>query len=156
MAEQPKNQPTPNQPSTPKPRPLLLALLVCDQVIKEAGSSKWSVVGIFDQIVVDSKFPVVHPSLAIYCRLTEAEGSYTISIDIGRLTEAGHEVIGHIDGLQLEARDRTRTGDFGIITRNLVFPEPGRYYIRLLASGELLGEYPLLVRRREEAADGKA
>ncbi len=136
-------------------RPLVLAFLLCDQVIREAGTGKWSAIGIFDQIIVENRFPAVHPSLAMYCRLTDAEGDYELSIDIGRLTENGHDVIGEVKGLKLRAKDRTRTGDFGIVTRNLVFPEAGRYQVRLLANGELLGEYPLLVLAREQP-DGAA
>jgi len=134
------------------PRPHVLAFLLCDQVIREAGTGKWSAIGIFDQIVVENRFPAVHGSLGIYCRLTDAEGDYDLEVNIGRLTATGHEVIGQVKGLKLHAQDRTRTGDFGIVTRNLVFPEAGRYGIRLLANGELIGEYPLIVRPREQGA----
>ena len=141
--------------SEARPKPLVLSFLLCDHVIKEAGTGKWSAIGIFDQIVVDASFPVVHPSLAMYCRLTDAEGEYDLTIDIGRLVESGYEVIAHAEGLKLQARDRTRTGDFGIVTRNLLFPAPGRYQVRLLSRGELLGEYPLMVRAREPAKEEK-
>jgi hypothetical protein len=47
------------------PHPVFKAMLICDQAIREEGTGKTSLIGIFEQIGA-RRFPVRHSSLAVY------------------------------------------------------------------------------------------
>ena len=127
------------------PRPMSVAFILCDQVIRDSASGKWSAIGIFDRILCAGPFPSVQPHIGVYFRITDAEGDYPITIDVGRLTDEGYEVVTRTDNVRIKVKDRMVQADFGINLQGVTFPEPGRYQMRLLANGELIGEWPLNV-----------
>jgi len=72
------------QPHTALPL-LLLALLLCEILITEAGTNRKTLVGIFDQLIIQ-RFPA-HQRMAIYARLTDGQGIYKFKlefVDIGQ------------------------------------------------------------------------
>ena len=69
-------------PSSPeRPHPSLNAMLLCDLTIREHGSGKISLIGVFENISA-ARFPVVHRALSVYAKLTDAEGDYTIRLEL--------------------------------------------------------------------------
>ena len=61
-------------------KPVVKAFLIADKVMREEGTKKWSVIGIFDRIS-SKNFPCIHPGLALYIRLSNAEGEYNVKIE---------------------------------------------------------------------------
>jgi hypothetical protein len=55
-------------------------------------------------------------------------------------------LLGRVQGLKLEAREKLSSNDFGIRFVNVVFPAPGTYEFRLLADGRHLGGKKLRIR----------
>ncbi len=72
--------------TAPRPHPTLNAMLLCDHTIREHGTGKVSLIGIFENISA-ARFPVVHRSLSVYAKLVDAEGEYTIRLELLRLDD---------------------------------------------------------------------
>ena len=68
-------------------KPEALALIVCDQIIVEAGTGKKTLIGIFNQIQC-SKFPAVHPNMVVFVSVTGGRGTYGTTL---RLAFDGQE-----------------------------------------------------------------
>lgn len=127
----------------PAPLPTVHAMLLCDIVIKEAGTNKHSAIGIFTDVFT-TKFPMLLNPLAVYACLSDAIGTYELSMEVADLGE--DRILGRVGGLRLQAKEKLASYDFGIRFVNTVFPRPGTYEFRLLADGRLLGSKTLRVR----------
>lgn len=65
----------------------MVAMLVCDQAIREMGTNKITLVGIFDRIS-SSVFPFEWVrGASVYARLTDAQGIYNMRIELVRLED---------------------------------------------------------------------
>ena len=122
-------------PSLPeRPHPSLNAMLLCDLTIREHGSGKISLIGVFENISA-ARFPVVHRALSVYAKLTDAEGDYTIRLELVRL-EDSHVVAQGT--LKATFADRMTPGELIFNLENLGFERPGRYEFRLHADGRFV------------------
>jgi hypothetical protein len=130
----------------PPPLPVVHAILVCDMVIKEAGTNKHSAVGIFTDVFAN-KFPMTLNPLAVYACLSDALGRFDLAVELVDL--ARNKILGRVQGLKFESKDKLASHDFGIRFVNTVFPEAATYEFRLLADGRLLGAKKLRVRQLE-------
>lgn len=124
-----------SKPPAGPPVPILKAMLIADLAIREEGTGKVSLIGIFEQISAVS-FPVRHPTLSVYVKMTDAEGTYDIAIELLRLDDATR--LGEGRGT-LEAPDRMAVGEIIVRLDNLIFPAAGLYEFRLLANRRYLG-----------------
>src|SRR5262249_48348496 len=69
------------------PHPALQAILLCEMAIREEGTRKISLIGIFGQVFGD-KFPLRHDApVAIYARMMDAEGEYPMKLELVRLED---------------------------------------------------------------------
>jgi len=113
------------------PIPSVVAMLVCDQVLTEAGTNKKSLIGIFEQFNSLS-FPARLPRLAIYVKMADADGDYEFKLRIVKLKD---------EALVTEIKMQTKIPNSDLYTElglNLVnaveFPEPGKYELQLYAN----------------------
>ena len=74
-------------PTSARPHPSLNAMLLCDLTIREHGTGKMSLIGIFENISA-ARFPVVHRALTVYAKLADAEGDYGIRLELVRQSQA--------------------------------------------------------------------
>lgn len=117
-------------PSAPeRPHPSLNAMLLCDLTIREHGSGKISLIGVFENISA-ARFPVVHRALSVYAKLTDAEGDYTIRLELLRLDDSHLVAQGT---LKATFADRMSPGELIFNLENLGLERPGRYEFRLYA-----------------------
>ncbi len=123
--------------------PKINSFLIADMVIQDKATNKWSAIGIFDRIV-SSNFPCIHPNLALYIRLSDAEGKYDIRVEF-RDTEDRKLAV--FEGMTLSISSRLHHPDLGIKTLHLPIPKPGRYYFDLYFNGELTESLPLEVEK---------
>lgn len=129
------------------PRPVLQAMLVCDQAIREAETNKVSLVGIFDEIEGD-EFPLARARpTALYARVTDAEGHYQIRLELVRLED--EQSVGRVDG-ELTVGDRMGFSDLIFSFDLLIFERPGRYEFRLFAGDRHVGGAVFTVIQIEE------
>jgi hypothetical protein len=129
--------------------PTIHAMLICDMVIKEAGSNKHSAVGIFTDVYA-SAYPMMLNPLAVYVCIADAIGTYELVMELVDLEQ--DKPLGRVQGLKLQSKEKLQSHDFGIRFVNTVFPHPGTYEFRLLADGRLLGGKTLRVRALPQQA----
>jgi hypothetical protein len=129
------------------PRPVLQAMLLCDQAIRDAETNKVSLVGIFDQIR-GTDFPLTwaRPT-AVYARVTDAEGHYQIRLELVRLED--ELSVGRVD-VEMTAGDRMGFGELIFKLDRLIFERPGRYEFRLFAGDWHVGGVVFTVVQIEE------
>jgi hypothetical protein len=106
-------------------------MLICDHAIREEGSGKISLIGIFEQINAAS-VPVPHPALSVYAKVTDAQGEYDLSLDLVRLEDL--MVIGHGEAHATVA-DRLVPTELLFNLAWLLFERAGEYEFRLSANG---------------------
>ena len=127
------------------PKPNVISFLIADTVIEEKGSNKWSAIGIFDRIYADS-FPVIHFNMALYVKLSDAEGDYDVRIEF---TDSSARKLGIFEGVKLKVSSKLLQPDFGIQTRNLFIPKPDKYNFDLYFNDQLCQSFPLIVEQRK-------
>lgn len=132
-----------------KPSPI--ALVVCDNVYTESRG-KVALVGLFNQIQV-AKFPVKHPRLCVYVSVTDVHRKTTFKLDIVH-SETDREVAS-LKGPPPQSTDPTTICDFNFVLENLVFKEPGLYYIRFWGNEHLLLQRPFSVQMARQTEEDK-
>ncbi len=68
------------------PIPTLLAFIVCDTVIHDAGTQKKTLVGIFDRVQSPTA-PFAINSVGLYAKMVEGSGPYTIRVRMVNLKD---------------------------------------------------------------------
>lgn len=107
--------------------PSIKSFLIADMVIKEQGTNKTSAIGIFDKIY-SAIFPFIQRTLALYVKLSDAEGELKIRVEF---CDENDRILALFEGLKLKVASRLTSADFGIQTRDLPIPKPGKYYFKL-------------------------
>ncbi|MHC4556058.1 MAG: DUF6941 family protein [Planctomycetota bacterium] len=128
------------------PPPLLLASIICDQVITDQFTKKTSIIGAFDSIAAP-RFPARNPSLAFFCQLTNGRGKVLVTIRLVDV-EKNDEILfeGKMEAKFRDVREVTNmTFNFG----GFVFPHPGEYRFQLYIGKEFLGERAIILRQVE-------
>jgi hypothetical protein len=119
------------------------AMLICDYVITETETNKKSLIGIFETIGA-SQFPVVHHSLSVYVKLTEANGIYRFQLDLTDLKTDSQVTKCEIPE-DLKIDNPLRSSELVFNLRGLKFPHPGEYEFRIYANGLIFGQKSFLV-----------
>jgi hypothetical protein len=118
-------------------------MLVCDTVITDRGTGKHSLIGIFERILAAS-LPVRHPLLAVYAKVTDAQGQYIFKLELVNL--GNNQIIGEVTTPPVEIPDRMLPHDLIFNLHGLVFQTEGRYEFRLYADGQFVGLHTFEVR----------
>lgn len=136
---------TPDIVASP-PHPAINAMLICDQALVEEATAKSTLVGVFETISA-FQFPARHGPLCVYAKVTDAEGSYRMRLELVRLEDLS--VIGQG---QFNATFGNRMGSAELVFQlyGLSFAEPGRYEFRLYANDRWMGSKALNVARASE------
>ncbi|MBF0620254.1 MAG: hypothetical protein HQL19_08830 [Candidatus Omnitrophica bacterium] len=124
-----------------QPKPQIISFLIADHIIQEGASHKWSVIGIFDRITA-VKFPCLQQNLALYVKFCDAEGEYDVRVEF---TDTQAHKLGAFGGIKLRVASRLEHPDFGVVTRSLAIPAPGKYNFDLYFNEQLVGSFPLEV-----------
>ena len=127
-------------------KPNIISFLIADNVIQEKGSNKWSAIGIFDRIYAKN-FPCIHFSTALYVKLSDAEGEYNIRVEF---TDSNMKKLAIFEGIKLKVTSKLEQPDFGIQTRNLFIPKPGKYTFDLYFNDQFCTGFPLIVEQLRE------
>jgi hypothetical protein len=122
--------------------PRVLTLTVADTVSRDAGTGKFSLLGIYNTIVART-FPYVHASMGLYLALTDGRGKTPLVL---RLIDADEErpAVFKLEAT-LDSADPTQVTEAGFVLQRLEFPKPGEYVLQLLAGEEILMERRLNV-----------
>jgi hypothetical protein len=117
------------------PQPTFNAMLICDNAIREEGTGKVSLIGIFASIG-SLQFPVLHQSLCVYVNIGDAQGRYHLRLEMLRTDEM--KVIGRGE-VEATVADRMKPTEIVIELNGLLFDRPGRYEFVLYANDNLVG-----------------
>jgi len=121
--------------------PLLLGLIVCDTAIREEGTHKLSLIGTFNGLFA-SRFPCVHPFMAVYVALTDGRGLVPCSLRLAEI-ETNKEVM-CLKG-QVKFDDPRGVAEMVFPLHGVRFERAGEYAIEFVADGEMLGTRRLRV-----------
>jgi redox-sensitive bicupin YhaK (pirin superfamily) len=103
---------------------VFLSLLTADKVITEAGNNKKTIIGTFTNFH-SVKFPVVFPSWAIYCAVTNLEGEHSFSLNVVGVSNA---VLFSFGG-KLQVENTEAVIEIAVPVANTQFPERGKYRV---------------------------
>jgi len=124
--------------STAQPGPQLIAILVCDTIIRDQMTQKHTLVGLFNRIGA-KRFPYRHGAMHVFVSLTDGHGEPEGELRL--VCRQTNEPVVKIRGKlvfpnPLAVVEMT----FGLF--NAVFPRPGRYSFDLYCNDELVGSRP--------------
>ena len=120
-----------------RPKPDVLALIVCDQIITDRASGKQSLIGMFSTIHAFG-FPVTQPLLSVHVSLTGGRGKTPINIRIVDSDDARPPLV-QGRGM-VEFKNPRAIANLALQFHGLVFPQQGEYRVQLWAYDELLRE----------------
>lgn len=130
-----------------KPPPVVLAIVICDLIIRDELTKKLTLVGVFSA-VYGNKLPVVLAgSMHLYAALTDGRGEYKSRIVIRHLDSEA--VIFQAEG-PLVFQDPQQVVELNIKLPQVSFPQWGRYEISLYSEDQLLGSRTFTVRSSTE------
>lgn len=125
--------------------PSIIALVVCDNIYVEQGG-KTALVGLFNSISA-STFPAMHSRLAIFVSLTGVRPKTTAKLDIV-FGETDQPIVEATGGFGKEINPLTVV-DMTFILRNVIFPQPGPYFIRFFGNEHPLATRPFAVLQQQ-------
>lgn len=115
-------------------KPTLLAMIICDQIIREEGTKKISLLGLFNRIHAKS-FPCYHSKLHIYIALTDFEGQAECELKFSE--SSGNEIIKLAGPIKFP--DRLTVVEMEFCMNNLPIPKPGIYHFDFMINTEIIG-----------------
>lgn len=118
-------------------KPILKAMLLCDQTLVEEGTHKRTLIGLFDRIKA-SQFPSVHPSMSVYVQFREIEGSFDFSLELYDLTEGRPMHRALIQRFTVQDRSRDCELVFNLFA--VKFEHPGEYEFRIFVNDDIFGQ----------------
>lgn len=116
--------------------PIALAILLCDQVIRDLERKKASIIGVFSAIYTKG-VPCYHQTFAIYLRLTNGRGHQKIELKM-KHQESGDTAGTAVNEIEMDNPDQIVEVVFEF--RDLTFEDFGRYIIEFSANGEYVSE----------------
>lgn len=121
------------QPKGQRPPPRCKAILLCDQVIVEAGTGRASIIGTLDRFMLP-RYPGRMQPFQAFLHLLNGIGRYDIVVELHDLKE--NRVLGRGVGIGLEFKDRLQRMNVVIPIPPLPLPHPGVYDIVVFANGQ--------------------
>lgn len=124
------------------PKPVPIALVICDNVYTEPGG-KQALVGLFNRISA-RKFPAVHSCLCVFVSLTEALPGTKCKIDIVH-AETDEAVVVAEGPMPSDDAGPIAVWDFVFRFENVNFKEAGKYYVRVFGNDTIILQRPFEV-----------
>jgi hypothetical protein len=128
------------------PPPILVSVIICDQVIVDKRTNKYTIVGAFENIGA-FEYPARHPRLALFCQLTNGRGKTPIRITLVDVQDTDKE-LGHFDVVE-SFKDPRLVKNITFDISGIVFPRPGEFRFQIYAGEHLLGERRIICRKLE-------
>lgn len=125
-----------------KIKPNLQFSVLCDDVRQE-NNGKFILIGLFEAINA-KKFPATHQTLFVANRWCKGEGTFTQQIRI--VNPKDKSIIFQTDDQVFELGDIDRHHTLISRFNNLVFPNPGKYWVEVLLDKELFLNYPIMLK----------
>lgn len=128
------------------PKPVPVALIVCDSVYKETRG-KTALVGLFNTIRA-GQFPAHHTRICVYAAVTSARPTDRYKLEL--VHSETDEILFSTEGPPPEQITPLAICEFTFTFDDLVFKKPGLYHMRFWGNDHLLLQRPLTVTKLEE------
>jgi hypothetical protein len=132
------------------PIPTLLAFIVCDSVIHDAGTQKKTLVGIFDRVQSPAA-PFQINSIGLYAKMVEGSGEYKIKLRMVNLKDESPVMEVLADAKWTVAASPM---ELGMNFRGIGVKEFGTYEFQLFADDVYLGRAVVRAEKLELPAAG--
>jgi hypothetical protein len=123
----------------------LLAMVICDQIIREERTRKVSLIGLFGNIYAPG-FPAVHSRVHIYIAVTGFSGINDCEV---KFTDNASKEIVKLSG-KLDFRDKHTVLEVNFRMDNIPIPSAGTYHFDLVVAGNVIGRRKIYVRQIKE------
>ena len=118
-------------------KPILKAMLLCDQTLVEEGTRKRSLIGLFDR-VKSAKFPTVHGSMSVYVQFREIEGVFDFMLELYDLAE--DKTLHKATVKSFNVQDKSRDCELVFNLLSVRFNHPGDYEFRIYVDDMIFGQ----------------
>lgn len=127
-------------------KPMGVSLMICDQVITEAGTNKKSLIGVFSNIAA-RKFPCRFPRICVFVSITGGHG--TAKSEVRCVNELTHEPLFGAEG-EISFANPNHMVEAVFEFNNVTFPAPGLHCIEVLSDGEMVLQRRFMVQQLNE------
>ena len=118
-------------------KPILKAMLLCDQTIVEEGSKKRSLIGLFDRLS-SAQMPTVHPAMSVYVQFREVEGVFDFVLELYDLAEG--KTLNKAVVKNFKVQDKSRDCELVFNLLSVRFEHPGEYEFRIYINDYVFGQ----------------
>jgi hypothetical protein len=127
-------------------RPNLQLSVLCDDVRRE-DNGKFILIGLFEAITA-KVFPATHPALFVVNRWCKGQGSFLQKMKI--VNSRDKTIVFQTNEQAFELADID--GHHTLISKinNLVFTAPGKYWVEVSLDGDLVLNYPLILKEAKD------
>lgn len=118
-------------------KPILKAMILCDQTIVEQGTGKRTLIGIFDRIKA-TQFPSTHPAMSVYVQFREIEGVFTFTLELFDLNQGRSLHRAVIENFRVEDKSRDCELVFNLLS--VRFENEGDFEFRIYVNDCIFGQ----------------
>ncbi len=126
--------------------PIGLALIVCDNIHRDPGTGKRTLLGTFS-VIFGAEFPAAVPMIAVYAVLTECKGTFPLILRIIDAKEERDAVIA-AEG-EIASSDPLAVAELEFKLGGVVSPEPGEYRVELMTNGVTILSRRIVLMQRQ-------
>ncbi len=118
-------------------KPILKAMLLCDQTLVEEGTHKRTLIGLFDRIKA-TQLPTVHPAMSVYVQFREIEGVFDFTLELFDIEE--NKSLNRALIRQYKVQDRSRDCELVFNLMSVKFGHEGEYEFRIYVNENIFGQ----------------
>ena len=118
-------------------KPILKAMLLCDQTLVEEGTRKRSLIGLFDRVKA-SQIPTVHPSMSVYVQFREIEGTFDFTLELYDLT--AEKTLHKATVKSFKVQEKSRDCELVFNLLSVRFAHAGEYEFRIYVNDNIFGQ----------------
>lgn len=118
-----------------KPNPTVLAINICDGVIRDEATKKVSLIGLFSVIRAPG-FPIVHPLMHVYVALTNGHGDYAMTI---RFCDDKGQDLARMEG-PIQFENPLQVIELNLAWQQLRIKHAGEYTVEVWCNKVRIGE----------------
>ena len=123
-------------------KPNLQFSVLCDDVRREENG-KFMLIGLFESVSA-KKYPATHPTMFVVNRWCKGEGTCRQKIRI--LDSMDRKIVFETGDQEFELKDIDAHHTLISRFNHLVFRAPGKYWVEVMLDGELVLNYPIMLR----------
>ena len=118
-------------------KPILKAMLLCDQTLVEEGTRKRSLIGLFDRVKA-TQIPTTHSSMSVYVQFREIEGVFDFMLELYDLS--GDKTVHRAMVKNFKVQEKSRDCELVFNLLSLRFEHEGEYEFRIYVNDTIFGQ----------------